>query len=209
MAACVEIAAVVAGVIEHAVQYNAHAASGGFAAQRTEVLLTAEQRVDALVIAGIVAVIGIRLKDWVKVNSGNVQALQIIQLGVYAAQRAAEKVVVEDFAVLIRQIDRNIVPVLVQHTLDHTFALRLLGRLVAAEAVRKNVVGDALAEPARRVVIAVVYGQLVLIADRLEQLRLTAVAACTVVQTIRQLHRKIIPVQTGMRRRIGYRIPIM
>ena len=112
-------------------------------------------------------------------------------------------------AVLIRQVYRNIVPVLVQHTLDHAFTLRLLGCLVAAEAVRKNVVGDALAEPARRVVIAVVYGQLVLIADRLEQLRLTAVAACTVVQTIRQLHRKIIPVQTGMRRRIGYRIPIM
>ena len=44
-----------------------------------------------------------------------------------------------------------------QHTRDHAFALRLLGRLVAAEAVRKNVVGDALAEPARRVVIAVVY----------------------------------------------------
>ena len=137
------------------------------------------------------------------------QALQIIQLGVYAAQRAAEKVVVEDFAVLIRQIDRNIVPVLVQHTRDHTFAFRLLGCLVAAEAVRKNIVGDALAEPARRVVIAVVYGQLVLITNRLEQLRLTAVAACTVVQTIRQLHREIIPVQTGVRRRIGYRIPIM
>ena len=110
---------------------------------------------------------------------------------------------------LIRQIDRNIVPVLVQHTLDHAFTLRLLGCLVAAEAVRKNVVGDALAEPARRVVIAVVHGQLVLIADRLEQLRLTAVAACTVVQTIRQFHRKIIPVQTGMRRRIGYRIPVV
>ena len=209
MAACVEVTAVVSGVIEYAIQYNAHAASGGFAAQRTEVLLTAEQRVDALVIAGIVAVIGIRLKDRIEINGGNVQALQIIQLGVYAAQRAAEKVVVEDFAVLIRQIDRNIVPVLVQHTLDHAFTLRLLGRLVAAEAVRKNVVGDALTEPARRVVIAVVHGQLVLIADRLEQLRLTAVAACTVVQTIRQLHRKIIPVQTGMRRRIGYRIPIM
>ena len=209
MAACVEIAAVVAGVIEHAVQYNAHAASGGFAAQRTEVLLTAEQRVDALVIAGIVAVIGIRLKDRIEINGGNVQALQIIQLGVYAAQRAAEKIVVEDFAVLIRQIDWNIVPVLVQHTLDHAFTLRLLGCLVAAEAVRKNVVGDALTEPARRMILAVVHGQLVLIADRLEQLRLTAVAACTVVQTIRQLHRKIIPVQTGMRRRIGYRIPIM
>ena len=77
--------------------------------------LTAEQRVDALVIAGIVAVIGIRLKDRIEINGGNVQALQIIQLGVYAAQRAAEKVVVEDFAVLIWQIDRNIVPVLVQH----------------------------------------------------------------------------------------------
>ena len=88
-------------------------------------------------------------------------------------------------AVLIRQVYRNIVPVLVQHTLDHAFPLRLLGRLVAAETVRKNVVGDALTEPARRVVLAVIYGQLVLIADRLEQLRLTAVAACTVVQTIR------------------------
>ena len=96
-----------------------------------------------------------------------------------------------------------------QHTRDHAFALRLLGRLVTAETVRKNIVGDALTEPARRVVIAVVYGQLVLIADRLEQLRLTAVAACTVVQTIRHLHRKIIPVQTGMRRRIGYRIPVV
>ena len=72
---------------------------------------------------------------------------------------------------LIRQIDRNIVPVLVQHTLDHAFTLRLLGRLVAAETVRKNVVGDALAEPARRRYSAV-HGQLVLIADRLEQLRL-------------------------------------
>ncbi len=91
MAACVEIAAVVAGVIEHAVQYNAHAASGSFAAQRTKVLLTAEQRVDALVIAGIVAVIGIRLKDRIEINGGNVQALQIIQLGVYAAQCTAEK----------------------------------------------------------------------------------------------------------------------
>ena len=207
--ASVEVTAVVAGVIEHAVQYNAHAASGGFAAQRTEVLLAAEQRVDALVIAGIVAVIGIRLKDWIEINGGNVQALQIIQLGVYAAQRTAEKVVIENFAVLIRQVYRNIVPVLMQHTRDHAFALRLLGRLVAAEAVRKNIVGDALAEPARRVVIAVVYGQLVLITNRLEQLRLTAVAACTVVQTIRQLHREIIPVQTGVRRRIRYRIPVV
>ena len=81
---------------------------------KRQVLLTAEQRVDALVIAGIVAVIGIRLKDRIEINGGNVQALQIIQLGVYAAQRAAEKVVVEDFAVLIRQIYRNIVPVLVR-----------------------------------------------------------------------------------------------
>ena len=80
MAACVEIAAVVAGVIEYAIQYNAHAASGSFAAQRPEVLLTAEQRVDALVIAGIMAVIGIRLKDRIEINGGNVQALQIIQL---------------------------------------------------------------------------------------------------------------------------------
>ena len=111
--------------------------------------------------------------------------MQIIQLFAHAGEIAAEKVVIEDFAVLIRQVYRNIVPVLVQHTLDHAFTLRLLGRLVAAEAVRKNVVGDALTEPARRMILAVVHGQLVLIADRLEQLRLTAVAACTVVQTIR------------------------
>ena len=35
------------------------------------------------------------------------QALQIIQLGVYAAQRTAEKVVIENFAVLIRQDPGN------------------------------------------------------------------------------------------------------
>ena len=165
MAACVEVAAVVTGVIEHTVQHDAHTASGGFAAQCAEILLAAEQRVDALVIAGVVAVIGIRLKNRVEVNGGNVQALQIIQLGVYAAQRTAEKVVVEDFAVLIRQVDRNIVPVLVQHTRNHAFAFRLLGCLVAAEAVRKNVVGDAFTKPARRVVLAVVYGELILVAD--------------------------------------------
>ena len=165
MAACVEVAAVVTGVIEHTVQHDAHTASGGFAAQCAEILLAAEQRVDALVIAGVVAVIGIRLKNRVEVNGGNVQALQIIQLGVYAAQRTAEKVVVEYLAVLIGQVDRNIVPVLVQHTRNHAFAFRLLGCLVAAEAVRKNVVGDAFTKPARRVVLAVVYGELILVAD--------------------------------------------
>ena len=153
MTACVEIAAVVAGVIEHAVQYNAHAASGGFAAQRAEVLLTAEQRVDALVIAGIVAVIGIRLKDRIEINGGNVQALQIIQLSVYAAQRAAEKVVVEDFAVLIRQIDRNIVQFWCS-TRGITPSPSGCSGACHGRSGPENVVGDALTEPARRMVLA-------------------------------------------------------
>ena len=209
MAACVEVAAVIAGVIEHAVQHDAHPALSGLAAQRTEILLAAEQRVDALVITGVVAVIGIRLKDRVKVDGGNVQALQIIQLGEHAAQRTAEKVVVEYLAVLIRQIHRNIIPVFVQHARDHALALGLFGHFVAAEAIREDIVGDALTEPARRVIIPVVHGQLILVAHVLEQLGLPAVAAGTVMQTVRQLDCEVIPVQTGMRRRERRRVAVV
>ena len=65
------------------------------------------------------------------------QALKIVELGQHAAQRAAEKVVVQDLPVLIRAVDRKIVPVFVQHT-RRDARLRLHRVAVPAEAVREK-----------------------------------------------------------------------
>ena len=93
-ARAVEIAAVKARVVEHAVQHHAHAAPRRLSAQLAEILLRAEHRVNGLVIARIIAVVGIRLEDRVKVDRGHAQAFQIVQLLDDPAQRAPEKVVV-------------------------------------------------------------------------------------------------------------------
>ena len=93
-ARAVEIAAVKARVVEHAVQHHAHAAPRRLSAQLAEILLRAEHRVNGLVIARIIAVVGIRLEDRVKVDRGHAQAFQIVQLLDDPAQRAPEKIVV-------------------------------------------------------------------------------------------------------------------
>lgn len=148
----VEVAAVVAGVVENAVQNHAHSALFRLLTQRFEVLLASEQRVDALVVAGVVAVVGVRLKNRVEVDGLHVQAFEVVELFHDAAQRAAEKVVIQDLSVLVRTVNRQVVPVFVQHARRDALALRLHGFAVAAEAVGENIIGDALAEPARRLI---------------------------------------------------------
>ena len=205
-AASVEVAAVVAGVVEHAVQHDAHAALCRLAAQRFEVLLVSEQRVDALIVARIIAMVGVRLKDRVEVQRAHMQALKIVELGQHAAQRAAEKVVVQDLPVLIRAVDRKIVPVFVQHTRRDALALRLHRVAVPAEAVGENVIGDALAEPARRPVRRIVDRQLKAVSHAVEHLAASAVAARAEARAVRRIEGEPVPVQTGVRRREGHAV---
>ena len=206
--AAVEVAAVKARVVEHAVQHHAHAARRGLAAQLTEILLAAEQRVDALVIARVVAVVGIGLKDRVEVDRGHAQALQIVELLDHAAQRAPEKVVVQDLAVLVRTIGRDIVPVFMQHARGDALALGLHGKPVPAEAVGEDIIGDALAEPARRLIGRVVDGQLVFIAQRVDDLAAAAIAARAVARAVRGVDGEIVPVQAGVIGRKGYAVAV-
>lgn len=90
-AVAVEVAAVVAGVVENAVQNHAHSALFRLLTQRFEVLLASEQRVDALVVAGVVAVVGVRLKNRVEVDGLHVQAFEVVELFHDAAQLPPKK----------------------------------------------------------------------------------------------------------------------
>ena len=67
-ALAVEVAAVGAGVAEHAVQHDADAVLGGLAAEHLELLVGAQQRVHVQVVGGVVAVVGVRFKDGVQVQ---------------------------------------------------------------------------------------------------------------------------------------------
>ena len=207
-AAGIEIAAVIAGVVEHAVQHHAHTACGSLLAQCAEILLAAEQRVDALVVARVIAMVGIRLKHRIEINGGHMQAFQIVQLADDPAQRTAEKVVVENLAVLIRPVNRDIVPVFVQHTRRDPLPLRLNGHFVPAEAVGEDIICDAPAEPARRLIIGIVYSELEFIAQRVDDLRTSGIAARAVARAVRRIHGEIIPVQPRMRRREAGRIVV-
>ena len=64
----VEVPAVGAGVAEHTVQHDADAVLGGLAAEYLKLLVGAQQRVHVQVVGGVVAVVGMRLKDGVQVQ---------------------------------------------------------------------------------------------------------------------------------------------
>ena len=67
-ALAVEVPAVRAGVAEHAVQHDADAVLGSLAAEHFKLLVGAQQRVYVQVVGGVVAVVGVRLKDGVQVQ---------------------------------------------------------------------------------------------------------------------------------------------
>ena len=97
----VEVPAVGAGVAEHAVQHDADAVLGGFAAEHLKLLVGAQQRVHVQVIGGVVAVVGVRLKDGVQVQIVHAHLPQVGELDADAFQIAAEVVLVQVTAGLV------------------------------------------------------------------------------------------------------------
>ena len=53
---------------EHTVQHDADAVLGGLAAEHLKLFVGAQQRVHVQVVGGVVAVVGMRLKDGVQVQ---------------------------------------------------------------------------------------------------------------------------------------------
>ena len=97
----VEIAAVGTGVAEHTVQHDANAVLGGLAAEHLELLVGAQQRVYVEIVGGVVAVVGVRLKDGVEVKVVHPHLPQIGQFDADAFQVAAEIVLVQVAAGLV------------------------------------------------------------------------------------------------------------
>ena len=154
----VEVAAVVAGVVEHAVQHHPDPPLPGLGAQAAEVALRAQHGVDLVVVPGVVAVVAVGLEDGAEVEGGDPQALEVVQLLLDARQISAEKVAVADLAPLVRQVVHQLLPVLVYGPVpQHTGGVRHAG---AAEPVREDLIGHPPAEPVRRGAGVVVYGLL-------------------------------------------------
>ena len=86
----VEINAVGAGMVKHAVKDDRHSVSPGLGAKRAQIRLAAEQRVNFFIVGRVVAMVGMGLKNWIEIEHRHAKAFQIGQLLNDAAQIAAE-----------------------------------------------------------------------------------------------------------------------
>ena len=110
----VKIDAVAAGMVEHPVQDDLHPQPVRLLAQSGKVLLGPQQRVDAQVVGGIVAVVAVRFKDGVKVQDLRPQRPDLLQLFGDTGQISAEIIVAAVNPVGVRAALRLLVPAAVQ-----------------------------------------------------------------------------------------------
>ena len=84
---------------EHAVEQNFYPVLFRTLAERLEILLCAEHRVDFHVVARVVSVVRARGENRVQIYAGDAEALEIAELLFDALEVAAEKVVFFNFSV--------------------------------------------------------------------------------------------------------------
>ncbi|MBS1253958.1 MAG: hypothetical protein MAG451_03012 [Anaerolineales bacterium] len=66
-------------MVENAVQHDPDAAGVGSVQQRPQGTVTSEDRVDAIIVVGVIAVISGGLEDRIEVDGRNAKILKIIQ----------------------------------------------------------------------------------------------------------------------------------
>ena len=149
----VEVARVAAGVVEDAVEDDGDAVRLRIGAERAERLLVAEQRIDALVVGRVVAVVARRLEDRVEVERGDAERLEVAELLADALERAAVEVPGEHLVgLLVELVGDGLVPVLDEAALGSLArGIERLGALApivaAGEAIGEDLVDDAVAVP--------------------------------------------------------------
>ena len=172
VAQAVEIHRVCAGVVEHAIKNDGDATVARFLAETREALLVAQHRINLHVVAGVVAMVGLRLEDGVQIEDRDAQALQVVKMLANALKRAAVELPLGDAAVLSLLVAGGLVPVVNQLALG---AIRmqlqscrgaLLPVLATGEAVREDLVDDAVLVPVGK------HRALELVAGDLERRRL-------------------------------------
>ena len=94
-ALAVEVAAIGAGVAEHAVQHDADAVLLGGGAQCLKILVGAQQGVHIQVVGGVVAVVGVGLKDGVEVDEIHPHLVQVGELLLDALEVTAEIILIQ------------------------------------------------------------------------------------------------------------------
>ena len=144
---------------EHAVQDDVNALLLRRGAELLKVLLRAEGGVDLHVVAGIILVVAVRLKDGVEVQHRHAQAADVVQLLLNALQVAAEEVVGGVAALLVVDDQRGVV-VPVGVVVGAPGQILHVGAACIVEAVHHDLHHQAVAHPLRRAVIGIVHRHL-------------------------------------------------
>ena len=137
---------------EHAVQNDRNSHLFCRSAQRSEILLGAEKRVYPLIIGSIIAVIGIRLKDRIQINTGNAERFYIRQFLLDSFKVSAEIVVVPDSVHLFFTPERFLTPLAHHTAFGHVF----LFLIAVEEPVREYLINDAALQKIGRFKILVI-----------------------------------------------------
>ena len=154
----VEVAARAAVVVEHTVEQDADTALFRLAAERAEVLLRPEHRVDGAVIRGVVAVVRCRFKDRAEIERRHAERGEVVELRADARETAAEEVTAAHLACLVGAEGGKLVPVRVDEPVpDHPTRVR---HRQTAEPVGEDLIAHAAAKPVRRGACIVVNRQL-------------------------------------------------
>ena len=143
----VKIDAVAAGVRKNAVEDNADAQAVGLVAEDLEVRLCPQHGVDAFIIGGIVAVVGVGHENGVEVDHLYPQVLEVGQLFPHAVEVTAEKVAAP-VALAIGLILRHLVPVRMDRKGPELIRQITVAGLV--KAVRQDLVHDRAPGKVRR-----------------------------------------------------------
>ena len=179
----VEVDAVAARVAEHAVENDTDAALPGSRDEAAKILDIAKHGINFMIIARVVVMVALRLKNRIEVDARNPKILQIVQLFHNPAQVAAEEIIRDDLLCIgVLQIHGIVCPI---RTDDRAlFAYDHITR--ACEAIRKDLVHDGVFEPVGGVRALIVDCDLIGCGRRIAQGADTA------------QHLLVVPVKTGL-----------
>lgn len=156
MAEAVEIDAVGASMAEYAIEDDADAPSARLFAQGRKFVIGPQEGVDAMVVAGAIAVVAAAFKDRVEIDGRDAQVGEVIELLPNAGQVAAKEIVLDHIACFrILAIIGAVVPGAVDDGAGLSRQV-LPVHAATAEAVGKNLVDDGVFEPVRRMGVFVV-----------------------------------------------------
>ena len=144
-ALCIKVLAVVAGMIENAVQHDANAQVLCLLTESPEIPLAAQHGINLFVISGVISMVAVRLEYGAEIDGGNAQRFQIWEFLLYAGQIPAKVVMVLRFSVPVGKEGQTFIPVRMKSSFSQQTGQA--GRACPPEAVWKDLIGHTPSEP--------------------------------------------------------------